>query len=211
MDLFNYFLEQRGNRIIKQMHYFHIYERHFARFRNAPLLMFEVGTGNGGSAEMWRRYFGPLSRIVTIDIEDKSHLNSDQIYTRMGSQSDKDFLLSLTSEFGVPDIVFDDGSHIMNDVLATFEALYPLLRSGGIYLVEDMNSAYYPEYGGGLRGSESFIERCKVLVDDMHAVHTNGELMQTAYGAGTLSVTFYDMVIVLEKALYANKSLLSRP
>lgn len=211
MDLFNYFLEQRGNNIIKQMHYFHVYERHFSRFRNAPLLMFEVGTGNGGSAEMWRRYFGPLSRIITIDIEDKSHLNSDQIYTRLGSQADKEFLLSLIDEFGVPDIVLDDGSHVMKDVLVTFEALYPLLRSGGVYLVEDMNSAYYPEYGGGLKKPDSFIERCKNLVDDMHAVHTNGELAQTACGAGTLSVTFYDMVVVLEKAMYTNKSLVSRP
>jgi cephalosporin hydroxylase len=211
VNLYDYFLSQSGRKIIKQVHYFHIYERHLARFKHAPVLMFEVGTGEGGSAEMWKRYFGPLSRIVTIDIEDKYHVNGDQIYARQGDQADAEFLKSLVDEFGVPDIVLDDGSHIMRDVAATFETLYPLLRSGGVYLVEDMNAAYYPDYGGGLQHRDSFIERCKTLVDDMHAVHTNGAMTQTPFGAETFAITFYDMVVVLEKAIHANKNLLSRP
>ena len=211
MNLYDYFLSKTGPRIIKQAHYFHVYERHLARFRQGPVLMFEIGTGEGGSAEMWKRYFGPLCRIVTIDIEDKYHVHGDQIFARMGDQADTRFLQSLIEEFGVPDIVLDDGSHVMRDVAVTFDTLYPLLRSGGAYLVEDMNAAYYAEYGGGLRHPESFIERCKTLVDEMHAVHTNGELMPTSLGADTFSVTFYDMIIVLEKAIRPNKDLLVRP
>lgn len=211
MNLYDYFLTQDAKGIIKQVHYFHIYEKHFSRFRNGSVLLLEIGTGRGGSAEMWKRYFGPLSRIVTIDIDDKSHVNDEQIYARQGNQADAAFLRSLVDEFGVPDIVIDDGSHVMSDVTTTFETLYPLLRSGSVYLVEDMNAAYYSDYGGGLHNRDTFIERCKVLVDDMHAMHTNGELQQTPFGAETFSVTFYDMVVVLEKMLYANKTLLSRP
>src|SRR5688572_2278160 len=58
----------RGNVINKWKHYFEIYERHFARFRDRDVTLLEIGVSGGGSLELWRGYFGSKARIVGLDI-----------------------------------------------------------------------------------------------------------------------------------------------
>jgi cephalosporin hydroxylase len=210
MNLYTYFLTQQGRPIIKNAHCFMVYERHFSRFVNRPVLMFEIGTGDGGSAQMWKGYFGPLARIVSIDIRDCQQYEESQIYIRTGSQSDSGFLRDLVAEFGPPDIVNDDGSHHMADIRASFDALYPLMASDGVYVVEDLNTAYWPELGGGFRSPGSFIEHCKDLIDELNAVHTR-TIPESDFSRTTLSISFYDTIIVLEKTPYINRELLYLP
>ena len=60
------------------------------------------------------RYFGPLAKIIGIDINTKCKQHEvDGIFVRIGDQSDEVFLQSILDEFGPPDIVLDDGSHVM--------------------------------------------------------------------------------------------------
>lgn len=210
MNIFNFFLTQQGNKIIKSAHYFIIYEKHFRRYVNRPVLMFEIGTGEGGSSNMWKNYFGPLARIVTVDIRDCSAVAQSQVFTRQGSQSDPAFLQGLVQEFGQPDIVLDDGSHMMPDVNATFDVLFPALQRDGVYLVEDLNTAYWPANGGGLRAPGSFIERCKGLVDELNAPSSNC-MAPTDFSQTAFSITFYDLVVVIEKTPYVNRELLFLP
>jgi hypothetical protein len=105
----------------------------------------------------------------------------------------------------------DDGSHMMKDIMISFETLYPLMSTRGLYLVEDLNTSYWPEHGGGLRSPGSFIERCKGIVDEIHAKYTRGEMLETEAGAQTFSVSFYDMLVVLEKTPFVNRDLIKRP
>ena len=124
---------------------------------------------------------------------------------RIGDQADEGFLRAVVDEFGVPDVVLDDGSHVMAHIEASFRCLYPLVDRNGIYLVEDLHTAYWDEYGGGLRRTGSFIERCKGLVDELNAEHTRGALEETAFSRTTLSMHFYDSVVVFEKGSYGYK------
>src|SRR5947209_16132590 len=104
---------------LKWRHYFPAYERHFARFVNQDVTFLEIGTGEGGSSQMWKRFFGPHARIVSIDNREScAQYSDDQVFVRIGSQSDPAFLDSLLAEFGPPDIVLDDGSHKMSDMHA---------------------------------------------------------------------------------------------
>ena len=57
-----------GRRLNKWKHYFEIYDRHFSRFREREISVLEIGVADGGSLEIWRRYFGPKARIVGLDI-----------------------------------------------------------------------------------------------------------------------------------------------
>ena len=52
----------------RRTHYFPIYERHLARFRNTDVHVVEIGIYSGGSLQMWRKYFGPRANIVGVDI-----------------------------------------------------------------------------------------------------------------------------------------------
>ena len=207
MSLWSDFLSNQDLLIHKWKHYFPIYERHLARFRNQDVLMFEVGVSHGGSLRMWKRWLGPHARIVGIDIDPRAKgAAEDQCDVRIGSQSDIGFMKSVVKEFGVPDIVLDDGSHVMKDVNATFDYLYPLVPKNGVYMVEDMHTAYWEEYGGALGKPDSFIERSKGLVDRLNADHARGAIKPDEFTATTQSICFYDSFVVFEKGGYTGKS-----
>jgi hypothetical protein len=211
MTLYGDFLSFEHRRMHKWYQYFAAYEQHFERFRNRHITVFEIGIGEGGSLQQWRRYFGPFAIIVGIDINPRcKQVEEDQIHVRIGSQTDTGFLASLLAEFGNPDIVIDDGSHIQSDIITTFDVLYPSVAKNGVYLVEDLHAAYWPAEGGGLRRSGSFIERAKGFVDQMHAEYTwaeyaGGNLPRSALGDRTRSIHFHDGIVVLEVGEYRPK------
>ena len=200
MDLWQDFLTNRGKVIHKWEHYFPIYERHFAPWRGRTLTFFEIGVARGGSLPMWRRYFGPLATIVGLDIDPrcKTH-EKDGVLVRIGDQSDPKFLAEVMEEFGPPDIVLDDGSHQMAHIHATFEALYPKVPKNGVYMVEDLHTAYWPDFGGGLTEPGSFINLAKGLIDQLNADHTRGAVTPDAFTRETFAMAFYDSMIVFEK------------
>lgn len=204
MDLWDIFLSSKDLKVFKWKHYFPAYERHFARYRNRPVVMLEIGVAGGGSLQMWKRYLGPQAVIVGIDIKPACKAaEEDQIAVRIGSQADAGFLASVVAEFGPPDIVLDDGSHRMAHVRAAFDALYPAMARDGVYMVEDMMTAYDPAYGGGRGAPESFVEHAKSVVDAMNGAHWGeGEGFHARH---TLSVHFYDGIVVFERGFYAGE------
>jgi len=207
MGLWSDFIGNRQRVIHKWKHYFPAYELHFARFVNRPMLFLEIGCGNGGSLQMWKRYFGPHAQIVGIDVEPHcKQFEEDQIKVRIGSQSDISFLAALLEEFGVPDVVLDDGSHRMSDVVKTFQYLYPRTAADGVYVVEDLHTAYWEEYGGGLGREGSFIELCKGLIDELNADWTREALPASEFTRSTLSMHFYDSMVVFERGRHLAKS-----
>ena len=150
MTLWSEFLNNEHRTINKWGHYFPPYEAHFSRYVNRPMLFLEIGCGRGGSAQMWKRYFGPHASIVGLDVNPECKtFEEDQIAIRIGSQSDIAFLDDVLAEFGPPDVVLDDGSHRMSDVVDTFRHLYPRTAKDGVNMVEDLHTAYWDEYGGG--------------------------------------------------------------
>lgn len=209
MRLYDFYILNQRRSIIKNAHYFPIYERHFSKFVGHDVVMFEIGTGRGGSALMWKNYFGPQARIVTVDIVDNSEFTENQIYPRRGSQADPEFLLSLVQEFGRPDIVLDDGSHMMDHIKISFETLFPHTES--VYLVEDLDGAYWEDRNGGLGHPNSFIEIAKQYVDKMNRLYVRDVGFDHSGGDGITSISFYPMIVALEKARYENRLMARMP
>jgi cephalosporin hydroxylase len=91
---------------------------------------------------MWKDYF-PGAEIYGIDTkpECKDH-EAERIKIFIGNQSDKKFLKSLAPQLESLNVVIDDGSHIPNDQIASFEVLFPILLSGGYYVIEDLRTHY---------------------------------------------------------------------
>jgi cephalosporin hydroxylase len=132
MDFEWHFRHHVGRRIDKWQHYFDIYDRHFERFRGKRLRVLEIGVDHGGSLQLWKKYFGADAKIVGLDINAHcADYAEDRIEVRIGNQANVELLKSL----GIFDIVIDDGSHRLQDQLASFEALWPNTRS--VYLIED--------------------------------------------------------------------------
>jgi hypothetical protein len=200
----------------KWHHYFEIYERHFARYRDKPIKMLEIGVFRGGSLRMWKQYFHPDSTIVGIDI-DKScaahEMADENVFVRIGSQADPDFLAQVNGEFGPFDIILDDGSHKTHHQIVSFGALFrEALKDGGCYMVEDMHTNYWLRH---VDSPETFMDVARQMVDIMHEPYIDRyesnfrfghsdalDEMQVSYLAAHLGgIAFYDSIVVFDKQL----------
>lgn len=146
------------------------YERYlpFKRFDNINIL--EIGILDGKSLLTWKDYYYK-SNIVGVDInpECKQYENKENnISVEIGSQDDNVFLLDVMRNYGPFDMILDDGSHMNEHVIYSFEHLFQSVKSGGLYVIEDVSTSYWPWYGGGLNDPKSMMEYFKKLADDIN-------------------------------------------
>jgi hypothetical protein len=197
-----YFEANRGPLLNKWMHYFDIYDRHFARFRGREIVMVEIGIYHGGSLGMWKSYFGPQAKLVGIDINPRALKFADeQVTVLIGDQSDRKFLQSVRAKYPRIDILLDDGGHSMNQQIVSFEELYDAVADDGVYMIEDTHTSYWHEYGGGLNSPNSFLEYTKRLLDQLNAWHVRewAGSDKTSFAKSAWSLTWYDSVVAIEK------------
>lgn len=130
-----------GRGIWKWKHYFEIYHRHFSHFVGREVHVLEIGVYSGGSLELWKHYFGPQAKIYGVDIEPACKAYEDeQVKIFIGDQADPEFWRAFKREVPTLDIIIDDGGHKPHQQITTLEEVFPYLRSGGIYLCEDVTS-----------------------------------------------------------------------
>lgn len=117
------------------------YDRYFDPYTKKPDISYlEIGVFKGASLQAFREYLPLAQKIVGIDIDTSAKQYEDlsrNIYVEIGSQTDADFLTQVNNKHGAFDIILDDGSHKHDDIVATFKTLFPLLKNGGMYVVED--------------------------------------------------------------------------
>ncbi|MDK2124344.1 class I SAM-dependent methyltransferase [Parachitinimonas caeni] len=201
-ELFDYFCDNQGRLIYKWLHYFDIYERHFAPFRHRPIKFLEIGVFHGGSLQMWKHYFGDQAEIIGVDINPKcKEFEEKNITIEIGSQEDRGFLKELVAKHGPFDIVLDDGGHTMSQQIVSFEELYPHVKQDGLYLCEDLHTSYYQEFGGGYRSPYTFIEYAKRFIDDLHGWYSRdpNSFYPTQITRSAFGLHFYDSMLVIEK------------
>lgn len=198
--LHKYFLNNSGKLLHKWMHYFDIYERHLGRFRNTAPVMIEIGVSGGGSLAMWKDYLGLEAKIVGIDIDPacKAH-ESENIEVFIGSQDDQALIGQVLEKYPRPDVVLDDGSHMMPHMIRSFELLYDHVAPRGVYIVEDTHTCYWPEYEGGLKQLGSFMEFAKDRLDDINAAHSRNALPVSSFTRTTDAICCYDSMVVFER------------
>lgn len=198
----DFFDRHQGRLMTKWAHYFDIYHRHFARFRGTACTVVEIGIYHGGSLEMWRDYFGPKARLIGVDIEERARaLAAPGTDILIGDQEDPAFLQQIIDHAGTIDIVIDDGGHTMAQQITTLLQLYPAVQANGVFLVEDLHTSYWTDYGGGYREPISFIEFAKSLVDKINAWHSRDphSFRPDGFTRSTDGLHFYDSMLVLEK------------
>lgn len=120
-----------------RMDYLRHYEEMLSAYRDQELNLIEMGVQNGGSLPIWEAFFSKAV-IVGIDINEKSKRYATQrSIVEIGSQADPQFLARVAGAHS-PTIVVDDGSHRADYTIFSFETLFPLLRPGGCYVIEDL-------------------------------------------------------------------------
>jgi len=135
-----------------------------------PKNIFEIGIWRGGSCVFFHQLCN-ANKLVTVDLATERITAVDQyiearslqdsLVPRYGiDQSDSERLRSIVreefQENGL-DLVMDDASHFLDETTSSFNALFPFVRPGGAYVVEDWpwahgkvgladdEPAFYPE------------------------------------------------------------------
>lgn len=163
-DLLDLFINNKGLVVHKWHHYIPIYEKYFSKFRNTKVRFLEIGVCKGGSIEMWRKYLGDEATIYGIDInEECRNFDGHSGSIRIGSQTDLSFLDGVIEEMQGVDIILDDGSHKMHDIETTLQNLFPKLSNGGLYVIEDLHTAYWQNWGGGINSKNNFFNTIRKL------------------------------------------------
>ncbi|MET9226286.1 class I SAM-dependent methyltransferase [Lentzea sp. NPDC003310] len=188
------------------------YERHFARLRTEPVRVLEIGIGGwddpdsgGGSLRMWQRYF-PRGLVVGLDIVRKN-VTGPRVTTVRGDQSDADFLDRLGRELGPFDVVIDDGSHRNDHVRTSFHALFPHVRAGGLYVVEDLQTSYWPSWGGHPGSTpDTSMGLLKSFVDGLNRAEVGDPRGRGSHLERNISgISFHHNIAFVEKGLNAEE------
>lgn len=128
-------------------------DRFAGRVRN----VMKIGIFKGGSVALFHQLFQP-SKLVAIDLSPEPVAALDEYVAchRLAhavrpcygvDQSDSPRLRAiLQEEFGANaiDLVVDDGCHLLAESRASFNAVFPFLRPGGAYVIEDWAWAHWP-------------------------------------------------------------------
>lgn len=200
-DLHNYFINNTNEAVYKHLPYFDIYERHFSKYRGKDINLLEIGVGYGGSLKMWKHYFGKINNkakvnIYGIDIKERcKKFEEDGVKIFIGSQSDREFLKEVKKEIPQLDILIDDGGHISEEQIITFEEMFEHVKEDGLYFCEDAYSSYWTD--------SSFIEYTKKLIDYLNAYWTlEGDGLEANYFTDSAySIHYYEGIVAVEKKL----------
>ncbi len=186
-----------------------VYSHWFSDLRFKSVRLLEIGIGGyaksrmgGNSLRMWKSYF-PNGIITGIDIYDKTDLAENRIRIYTGNQADADFLNRVSDAEGPFDIIIDDGSHMQSHVIKSFVTLFPLMSSGGIYVIEDTQTSYWPKFEGSTKEMDTVDSSMNYFINRIHHVNKSEwikEDLQKEYPAvGIASISFYHNLIFITK------------
>jgi len=197
------------------LHNYHeIYPRYIEKYYNLEGGIIEVGLLGGSSLKLWLELF-PNMHIYGLDINPSESIKKHERYTIIKAdqslQSDLDNSLNKIEE----PIWFinDDGSHIPEHQLLTFNTLFPKLENGGVYIIEDIETSYWTKDGlygydtrYGLGHPKSIIEIFKKSIDGInHRYLLNPDFGVVKHQKQFHSITFAQNCIIIVKQAENNK------
>lgn len=213
-DIHDIIQHYEGPLLHKWSNYIDIYDYHFSKYREQEIVFLEIGISHGGSLKFWREYFGPKAKIFAIDIDpDCKKFETENTKIFIGSQEDAEFLEKVKKEIPPIDILLDDGGHTMKQQIVTFNTMFDHVKENGIYACEDTHTSYFPEYGGGLKKSKTFIEFCKNHIDELHgwyALPKDEKEMKTKITSSVWGIHFYDSIVLYIKRKFEKPYAISK-
>ncbi len=146
-EIFNKYGTDKGENPIhgwegQSLKYTEVYDRYFKDLRNNNVNLLEIGIHDprfpGASVSAWTEYFNYIN-FYGYDIIDCKKFEKYNVKTFKGDQNDGEDLIRFINENPVRfDIVIDDGSHILEHITKSFTYLFPRVRKGGYYFIEDL-------------------------------------------------------------------------
>jgi hypothetical protein len=124
----------------KYNNYGKYYDKYLNNYINKEISYLEIGISKCESLFAMHEYFNNAKNIVGIDSNPYCitfEQKQKNIFIEIGKQNNELFLKKVNDKYGNFDIIIDDGSHELNDILVSFNTLFPLLNDKGIYIIEN--------------------------------------------------------------------------
>jgi hypothetical protein len=127
--------------------YFEVYERYFRPLCGRKIRMLEIGVDRGGALAGCKKYFGERKLDYTgLDINPECQkLEREGVRIFIGDQMNPALLAEIAGA-GPYDIIIDDGGHVTGQQIASLQSLFPALSAGGLYIVEDTHTSFWPRF-----------------------------------------------------------------
>lgn len=203
MDKLSQIAQRHGTDKGLQHHgYTPFYDKYFNQFIGKGITFLEIGIGGyeyknrgGGSLNMWAEYF-ENAKIIGVDLYDKSEIKKDaRVEIHKFSQDDGMAFFNLFQQ-GIPNVVVDDASHINELTIQSFKVIFPYLKDGAIYVIEDAHTSYWNE---NFRGTDDLESKETAIGFFRHQLHS----LQVESGLpniyGIKSIHFYPKQIFIFK------------
>ena len=178
-----------------------IYENYFRNFREKEIKILEIGVDRGDSLRLWREYF-PKAQICGIDIL-KKDFKIDGVDIFIGDQSNYDFLKTVIKKYVSFDIIIDDGSHVSKHIIKSLNYLFEHLKKNGLYIIEDLQTSYFPRYGGSrynLKKDNTAMNFLKSLADSINYEHKDKPFFKRKKFDGNIQyIHFYQNIAIIKK------------
>ncbi len=142
---------QAGSAESKPAHYLPVYQRYFADITAPEPVILEMGVHRGDSLEMLAEYF-PAALVLGVDAEVPQRAwSTPRIKAYQGLQDDLKLYARIMAENAIDffDLIIDDCAHIGSTAAASFRILFPKLKPGGLYIIEDWGAGYWPKWPEG--------------------------------------------------------------
>lgn len=119
--------------------YIPLYEALLAPYQKRAEKVLELGIAEGHGMVVWSQYF-TSAEVHGVDIHDRwafgDQVPSVRRHTPVDMTVEKDMAPIL--DHGPWDVVFEDGSHRLGEQVRTLELVWPSVRPGGLYVIEDV-------------------------------------------------------------------------
>ena len=182
---------------IKGKKYFKLYEEILSAYKDKNITFVEIGVLNGGSLEIWKKFFGKESRIIGIDLNpDCKRFEKDRIEIFIGNQSDPHFWKDFFSKVGNVDVILDDGGHTNLSQITTAVETVKNINNGGMLIVEDTHTSYMSEFNNPSK--YSFINFSKKVIDDINFTFFKSKKFKFSLNKFIYSIQFYESFVVFK-------------
>lgn len=168
------YAEHDGKVSDKWSSYIKEYERIFAPYRDQEITFLEIGVQNGGSLEIWAKFFPHARKVVGCEINEacrQLQFAEPKISLIIGDANSDQAESDLNALSPNYNVIIDDGSHLNADIVKSFARYFKYVKDDGIYVVEDLHSSYWEDFGGGVFHPYSAISFFKALTDVVNHEH----------------------------------------
>lgn len=123
----------------------YFYEEAFEEYRDKEVSILEIGISGGYSFRLWKEYFKNAKTIIGIDNRPEAVAEVNRSIPGVEFYYGDAYTQEMVDKLPKFDIIIDDGCHKTDYQVKAMELYLPLLKEGGLYVIEDIQHEY-PKY-----------------------------------------------------------------